>query len=396
MYQLLTDKERQHWSTIIAELLTIVPYMRDAISNVKPVKSNSDIYIAAIDQHWRCAITDDFFNLNLYEQCGVIVHETMHCIGNHFARAVMHHNVITPRDNTAADLEINTALSNCISLKLPEDAVMPYNYELPDHQSYEYYYENLPQGSKVQIAIDMLDNEESDKITAVGMGEMSNAEKVTVRNTTLQKACEYQKSIGTAAGLKDSLLQFVINKLTPAKVDWRKQLSNYISKHRYNIAIGKNDYSYRRVNRRLNNDDIGPGMISYSPKICIGVDISGSMSEKDYLKVLTEIDEIIRHQSKQISIFAMDIEVSNIQTVSSIHQLKLPKNGGGTSLDCGFDYVKNLPKHKRPDIFIVMTDGCNYWDNVKPYIVRDIKYIVVSTTNSYYLSSIDFGDHVKI
>ena len=87
--------------------------------------------------------------------------------------------------------------------------------------------------------------------------------------------------------------------------------------------------------------------------------------------------------------------MGDIQTVNSVDKIKL-FNGGGTALECGFKYVKELPKVKRPDIFVVFSDGENYWKNCKEYILNSVKYIVISTQNSEYLKDIDFGEVIVI
>lgn len=407
MYRMLTDNERQLWSISIAETLTIVPYMRDLIANLKPIFTDEKDFIVGVDKHWRCAISQEFMDLNLSYRCGVIVHDAMHCINNHFYRAEILHGFLTERDNVAMDLEINTTIEGHLLLKLPEDALYPQKYELPKHESYEFYYNNLPKdktyyvsgggsnGDGKSIGKDLLDGRESEAITEAGLPEMSNAEKVTALNNTFQRAVEHQKSIGNAEGLKDNILQYVIKALTPAKVDWRSKLSNILSTTRYAIANRKTDYSYRKVNRRVGNKDIAPGSISYKPKVMLGIDVSGSVSEDEHLSMLAEIDDIIRQQSQNIEVFAMDTEMGDIQTVNSVNKIKL-FNGGGTALECGFRYVKELPKVKRPDIFVVFSDGENYWKKCKEYILNSVKYIVISTQNSEYLKDIDFGEVIVI
>ena len=396
MYTMLDDDKRQQWSLITAEVLTMVPYMRDIIANIKPIYTDQENFIAGIDKHWRCALSSEFFRLSLSEQCGVTVHEALHCVNNHFSRALILHGIMTDRDNVAADLEINTTLKHHLFLKLPENVLFPDTFNLPEFQSYEYYYEHLPKSKTVEIVLkDLLDDGDSDDITSAGMPEMSNAEKVTARNNTLKRATEYQKSIGNVEGLRNNILQLVIKNLTPAKVDWRTKLSDCLSKSRYAVANHKTNYSYRKVNRRLGNKDIGPGMLSYKPKVMLGIDVSGSVSEDEHLSMLTEIDDIIRQQSHSVEIFAMDVEVDKIQTVSNVNQIKLFE-GGGTALECGFKYVKELPKSKRPDIFIVMTDGENYWDRAKEYILSGMKYIVLSTQSSKFLEDVDFAEVIVI
>ena len=141
---MLDDDRRQKWSLITAEVLTMVPYMRDIIANIKPVYTDQEDFIAGIDKHWRCALSSEFFNLPLSEQCGVTVHEAVHCVNSHFSRAIILHGSMTDGDNVAADLEINTTLKHHLSLKLPKNVLFPNTFGLPEFQSYEYYYEYLP------------------------------------------------------------------------------------------------------------------------------------------------------------------------------------------------------------------------------------------------------------
>ena len=65
--------------------------------------------------------------------------------------------------------------------------------------------------------------------------------------------------------------------------------------------------------------------------------------------------------------------------------------GGIAGLSCAW-----LIKQKRPDIFIVFTDGENIWKDCKPYIVRGMKYIIISTHDSSLLDDIDFGEVIVI
>jgi len=214
-------------------------------------------------------------------------------------------------------------------------------------------------------------------------------------SNTLRRAVEHMKSIGNVAGLKDDILQLVIRSLTPAKADWRHVLSECISRARYAVANHKMDYSYRKINRRAGNKDISPGLLSYKPKVMIGIDVSGSVSNDEHLKMLSEVDEIIRQQAHSVEVFAMDTEVSNIQIIQNVNQIKL-FNGGGTALECGFAFVKDLSKTKRPDIFVVFSDGENMWDNSKEHLIQSIKYVVVSTSNTKYLEQIDFAELIII
>jgi len=169
MFRKFNDNELQIWSTTIAELLTIIPYMRDVVANIIPVYTENPNSIAGIDKYWRCIFGDSFFNdLNLSERCGVIAHEVLHVVNNHFARAIQVHNCITEKDNIAADLEINTTLSKHMILRLTKDALYPDTFDLPNFQSYEYYYDHLPELKSIwDIISDILNEEYTDDSSGI-------------------------------------------------------------------------------------------------------------------------------------------------------------------------------------------------------------------------------------
>lgn len=392
-----TPTQRKDWSVAIAQTLSLFPYMRDIVANINPSYSTDFEYHAAIDRYWRVIVNAEFFSLSIMSQCAVIMHETLHCVNRHFERAEILHGDMTDKDNIAADFEINTTLRSQSFMVIPEHFIMPEMYSLPDNESYEYYYQHLPlNGTPSFKTRDLVfNNDLIEQLDELGVPQLSPAEKVTALSNTMINATNYQKSIGNVAALKDTVLQSVIKALKPAKVNWRQQLSKIIGRHRADIANHKIDFSYRRVNRRMSENDIAPGYISYKPKVMVGIDVSGSMGEDDYKSLLNEIESIIHTQCSNIKLFLMDTKVSDIQTVRHVNEIKW-KLGGGTALECGFKYIANLNKHRRPDMFIVCTDGVNDWDDCKPFILPGVHYVVLSTTDSSLLKQINFAEVITI
>lgn len=387
--------QRKDWSVAVAQTLSLFPYMRDIIANINPSYFSDFKYHAAIDKYWRVIVNAEFFSLSTMSQCVIIMHEALHCVNRHFERAEILHGIITDKDNIAADLEINTTLRSQSFMTIPQYFIMPEMYSLPNNESYEYYYHHLNDILSCKTRDLVFDNDLIEQLDKLGVPRLSPAEKVTALSNTMINATYYQKSIGNVSALKDAVLQSVINALKPSKVDWKQQLSKIVGRHRANIANHKIDFSYRRVNRRMSENDIAPGYISYKPRVMVGIDVSGSMGEDDYRSLLNELESIIHTQCSNIKLFLMDTKVSDIQTVRHVNEIKW-KLGGGTALECGFKYIANLNKHRRPDIFIVCTDGVNDWDDCKPFILPGVHYVVLSTTDSSLLKQINFAEVITI
>ena len=131
-----------------------------------------------------------------------------------------------------------------------------------------------------------------------------------------------------------------------------------------NIVRGGSDYSYRRVSRRHTNTDyIMPGMVAYQPSVLLGVDTSGSMREEDYLKFLSEASDLVKRASRSspMDYFCIDAEVQSPRRFRSVRDITF-SGGGGTDMSKAFEYVNTLPKGRRPDIFVLTTDGGTDWD----------------------------------
>jgi predicted metal-dependent peptidase len=112
-------------------------------------------------------------------------------------------------------------------------------------------------------------------------------------------------------------------------------------------------------------DVVFPGMIGSDPRISVAVDTSGSMRPNELSSALDEVSGILKtvsHSSKgSIVFFCVDTKMKDVQTVSDPHDLKL-SGGGGTNMAPAFRYIKELKRGKRPDVFILITDGGFNWD----------------------------------
>lgn len=230
------------------------------------------------------------------------------------------------------------------------------------------------------------DSEAADK---AGIERASDLEQnIAKKNTKSRLEEERRKSLKAGTGSLTSFIDFVLDQLTPSRVPWARLFSSILSRTSSNIIQGKADYSYRRVNRRMiaSSKYIFPGLVAYQPKALIGVDTSGSMQDEDFLYTLSEVDTLARgvFRGDALELFTVDTKIASIQPVKNVKELDLI-GGGGTDMTAAWEYVLNLPNHKKPDIFILATDGgFSNWNEIvalakKAQLQSRIKSIILIT-----------------
>lgn len=190
---------------------------------------------------------------------------------------------------------------------------------------------------------------------------------------------------GRGRSNSSSLFQFyetVLNFMQPAKVDWRDVLRRTLASLGNEIEMGKQEKSYRRVNRRYSDHKIGsiifPGSVNIKPTVMAAIDNSGSMGTDDFVAGLIEINDLIEKSLKirnGMQMFTVDTHVHDVQLIKKVKDLNLV-GGGGTDMSLAFNYVSNLPAKKQPDIFILITDGELYsnWNEVAEELKKKTKY----------------------
>lgn len=201
----------------------------------------------------------------------------------------------------------------------------------------------------------------------------STAEQNIARRNTAARIREELNSGGIGSGSLSEFLKIQMDRMSPPKVDWKHFFRHIVASSYSESMVGKNNTSYKRVNRRLSsNTIIFPGTVDYSPTIMFAVDTSGSMGNGDEISLLTEIEGIIKSTARtkgSLKVFSVDTTIQNIQTVNSISELKFA-GGGGTDMSVAFGYVNDLKRKKRPNIVVLGTDGYTDWHSVEVQLRR--------------------------
>ena len=164
-----------------------------------------------------------------------------------------------------------------------------------------------------------------------------------------------QKMHGKGAGGRSRELSDILE----PKVDWREQLREFVSA----TCAGRDYSSWRKPNRRfLSSDMIMPSLVGERVKnIVIGCDTSGSITNEDHARNLSETDAILTVVTPdKLHIIYWDHtvaahEIYDDSTRGSFRTSTKPVGGGGTNPGAMEAYLK---QHDiKADCIIMFTDG---------------------------------------
>ncbi|MDN5767414.1 MAG: VWA-like domain-containing protein [Humibacillus sp.] len=369
----LTRDEQLAYSGALIRALEMVPYFAAALLRMRAVAADG-LGTAAIDKHWRLyldpATTSEWGPVTT---AAVLAHETGHVLRRHAERA----DALGVSDhatwNIATDAAINEDLLRC-HVPLPDSVVTPENQNLPANGVEEdYYNELISQQAASQSAPggDTGQAGPSRPADDVGCGsgagdptptwELPAADATTpgidpVRQDSIRKivADAVRESAAKNPGtLPAGLTRWAEQTLTPATVNWRKQLRATI-RHAAAWVTGDQEYTYRRPGRRRITDVITPAMQSPRPQVAVVIDTSGSMSPTDLRAALSEVSGITRALGARLNVITVDTEAHVQTNIANTEQIILT-GGGGTDMRVGIEAARaSLPA---PNLIVLLTDG---------------------------------------
>lgn len=382
------------------------PYLATILFSLKLVQTES-IQTFAVDDGWRMYFNPDFVLQHDSEALATMVlHEALHCILQHSSRfaALNQPTVLHPNWNIAGDLGINETLDDA---RMPWGKFEPIRFAqmfdmgirsgMTTEQIYfrilQYLEENPDKGIWVEDCGSVSGGAARDyelSRTDPENGAIKKDQQSVLRDQVAQAVSDYAKKYpGTVPG---ALTRWADELLHP-KVNWRRELAGSFRASLSNIS-GRRDYLYTRPSRRqgamrqANTELILPAMRKPAPPgVAVVVDTSGSISNKDIVDFLSEIDGISRANGLAHGLFIIpcDAAAGPIQKVKSrgmIEKLNLP-GGGGTDLRVGIEAASLIKPS--PKILIVFTDGYTPWPSE---IDQKIDKVIVCLTTDYAKSDV--------
>ena len=294
----------------------------------------------------------------------LVGHEVLHAVYDHMGRRGDRDPQIF---NVANDFAVN---SDLIDQKVGERInVCPMLYDpkyrgMSSEEIYDDLMKNVQKISLDQLVEQLLDEhldgngdgdgDEDENGKKGGRPQLSEEEKQAIRDEIREAVLNAAQQAG--AGNLPAGVKRLIKDLTEPVIDWRTLLEQQIQ------STIKSDFTWMKPSRRgWHMDAVMPGMLPGTQiDVCIAIDTSGSISERDIKDFMAEIKGIMEaYDEYKIHVWCFDTEVYNPQTFTSDNLSDIttyePAGGGGTDFMCNYEYMKEndiVPKK-----FIMFTDG---------------------------------------
>jgi len=293
-------------------------------------------------------------------------HEVLHNVFEHLGRKDSRHHLLW---NIAADYVVNQILIDNNIGKIIPDCLLDAKYkDWYAEQVYDDLNETMGKNGKnfeesmQELADKLLDDhlsggfgdEDGEDGDGKGNGRprLSDAERQKIRDEVRGNMIA---AAAQAAGKLPAGVKRLVENLTQPKMNWRELLRQQVQ------STIMSDFSYIRPNRKTQHQGIViPGVVKGETiSVCVAVDASGSISQKDVADFLTEVEGIMsQYDDYNIRIWSFDTQIYNDQTFTMGDGDVLSyevKGGGGTSFNANWDYMK---EHGiEPKIFVMFTDG---------------------------------------
>lgn len=285
-----------------------------------------------------------FIALTAEERLFLLLHETMHV-------AFMH----TLRLGSKQHQRWNVAADHVINLMLQE-----HGFQMPAMG----YADPQYKGMSVEQVYDLLPEFPAGSTFDGDLREPSTPPEEIQQEvqSILIQASIQSKMANDAPGSIPGEVQLFLDKLLNPKLPWHRILAKYVQ------ALMKNDYSFRKPNRRFFPQYylpslIGNGMID----LAVGTDISSSVSDHEYHQQISEVGSIFKMMKpEKIMHLQFNTAITAIDKIRNIRELLNTKfvGRGGTDVTPVIQWAK---KHK-PQLLLIFTDGgFRFYDDALDY-----------------------------
>ena len=295
----------------------------------------------------------------------LVGHEVLHAVYDHMSRRGDRDPMIF---NVANDFAVN---SDLIDQKVGDRInVVPMLYDskyrgMSSEEIYDDLMKNAKKISLEQLVEQLLDEHlDGNGEDGEGDGEsnkdgkcrprLSEEEKQQIRDEIREAVLNAAQQSG--AGNLPAGVKRLIKDLTESVIDWRSLLEQQIQ------STIKSDFTWMKPSRKgWHMDAIMPGMLPGTQiDICVAIDTSGSISERDIKDFMAEIKGIMEaYDEYKIHVWCFDTEIYNPQIFTSENLEDIanyqPAGGGGTDFMANYEWMK--ANNIEPKKFVMFTDG---------------------------------------
>lgn len=273
-----------------------------------------------------------FMSLSLEERIFLLIHESMHVAYLHTARLTTRNSL---KWNYAADYVINHQLIGR-GFKMPKGGLHDPKYA---GMSTEEVYDLLP--PDIQIPFDM----------DLESGEGTDEDLTNEVQDILVRASVASKMGGDKPGTIPGEIQIFLDRLLSPKLPWNRILQKYLQ------TFSKTDYTFKKPNRRFFPKHHLPSLYGESlMDIAIAVDTSGSVSDSDFNRFVTEVHSILRMMKpEKITLVQFDTGIKSVTPIRNVQELMQCefKGRGGTLISPVLEWANE----NKPQLLLIFSDG---------------------------------------
>lgn len=346
-------------------LLLRAPFFGNLATRMNLINADEWCPTAATDGRHFYYNSEFVNNLPLKQLEFLVGHEVLHAVYDHMGRRG---NRDPKLWNIADDYCVNWDLvEQRVGDKIPV-ALYDAKYKgMSAEEVYDDLYENADKINIDELMKRLLD-EHMDGDEGNGEGEegdgdksgngrprLSEAEKKEIRDEIKEAVLAAAQASG--AGNLPGGVKRMIKDLVEPVMDWRELLQQQIE------STVKSDFTWARPSRRSwHMDAVMPGMKPGEQiDVVIGIDTSGSITDKDLKVFLSEIKGIMEaYDEYKITVMGWDTEVHNVGVFNSDNLEDIssfePGGGGGTDPHCVWKYLQD--NDIEPKKLIMFTDFC--------------------------------------
>ena len=362
------------------------PYYSKAIFSC-PVTPAAPPARVGIDERWRIYANSEFLeSLTVERAAAELIHVLNHALRDHAQRArnTSVDAMTAPVWNAAADCEINDDLFEDDLIE-DDDWLFPETLGMNDFMPAEHYYRHLlDNGVPVQVHIECGSGCHSHAVPHeldADTDALSDFDRTLLKRAVAAAVADHKKTHGTGS-VPEGLARWAQQTLHP-KVNWRQQLASALRTSVHH-KTGTADYTWQRPSRRQQPQDpvLRPAMTRPVPSIAVVVDTSGSMSEHELDRALTEIKAIVATivPGDSVRVLSVDTIVHTDQHIHNTNQISL-EGAGGTNMAAGIAAAAEAT----PDAIIVITDGWTPWPPTRP---QGARCVIAALTDNHQLQGV--------
>ena len=150
--------------------------------------------------------------------------------------------------------------------------------------------------------------------------------------------------------------------LVQPQLPWRVLLARYL------MNLARDDYSYQRLSRR-EGPALLPRLASGESDVCVALDTSGSIGERELAEFACEIDALKSQVRARVTLLACDerLDERSPWRFEAWEPVQMPRTlggGGGTRFAPVFEWLTR--EGYRPDVLVYFTDGAGDFPDCAP------------------------------